>query len=100
MTPEEALRGATVNGARALGLQDRGVLDVGGEQITATQIVIATGARPMVPPIPGLDDVRYHTSDTIMRTSRKSSSITNSKLTVAPMLSAADLDPVQSGRTR
>ncbi len=29
MTPEEALRGATVNGARALGLDDRGVLDVG-----------------------------------------------------------------------
>ena len=29
MTPEEALRGATVNGARALGLADRGVLDVG-----------------------------------------------------------------------
>ena len=29
MTPEEALRGATVNAARALGLGDRGTLDVG-----------------------------------------------------------------------
>lgn len=29
LTPEEALRGATVNGARALGLADRGVLAVG-----------------------------------------------------------------------
>jgi imidazolonepropionase len=29
MTPEETLRGATVNGARALGLDDRGVLDIG-----------------------------------------------------------------------
>lgn len=29
LTPEEALRGATVNAARALGLQDRGVLRVG-----------------------------------------------------------------------
>jgi imidazolonepropionase len=29
MTPEEALRGATVNAARALGLGDRGVLTVG-----------------------------------------------------------------------
>jgi imidazolonepropionase len=29
MTPEEALRGATVNAARALGLDDRGVLDAG-----------------------------------------------------------------------
>jgi imidazolonepropionase len=29
MTPEEALRGATVNGARALGYEDRGVLEAG-----------------------------------------------------------------------
>jgi imidazolonepropionase len=29
LTPEEALRGATVNAARALGLSDRGVLRVG-----------------------------------------------------------------------
>lgn len=29
LTPEEALRGATVNGARALGLRDRGALRVG-----------------------------------------------------------------------
>ena len=29
MTPEEALRGITVNGARALGLSDRGTLSAG-----------------------------------------------------------------------
>jgi len=29
LTPEEALRGATVNGARALGLRDRGTLTAG-----------------------------------------------------------------------
>ncbi len=29
LTPEEALRGATVNAAKALGLQDRGVLRAG-----------------------------------------------------------------------
>ena len=29
MTPEEALRGATVNAARALGLDDRGTLEAG-----------------------------------------------------------------------
>jgi imidazolonepropionase len=29
LTPEEALRGATVHGARALGCQDRGMLRVG-----------------------------------------------------------------------
>ncbi len=43
------------------------VLEVGGEQLTAEQIVVAVGARPIVPPIPGLDTVAFHTSDTIMR---------------------------------
>jgi mycothione reductase len=38
-----------------------------GEQITADQIVIAAGSRPSVPDIPGLDDVDFHTSDTVMR---------------------------------
>ncbi len=43
------------------------MLEVGGEQLTAEQIVVAAGARPVVPPIPGLDMVVFHTSDTIMR---------------------------------
>ncbi len=38
----------------------------GGEQILSTRhIVIATGARPFVPPLPGLEDVGYLTSDTL-----------------------------------
>ncbi len=44
-----------------------GVLDVGGEKIGAERIVVAVGSRPTVPPIPGLDSVGFHTSDTIMR---------------------------------
>ena len=43
------------------------VLEVGGELLTAERIVIAAGSRPVVPPIPGLDGVSFHTSDTIMR---------------------------------
>lgn len=43
-------------------------LDAGGEQtITGDQIVIAVGARPVVPSIPGLDRIDFHTSDTVMR---------------------------------
>ena len=38
---------------------------VNGQTLTTRSIVIATGARPFVPPIPGLDDVGYLTSDTI-----------------------------------
>ena len=37
------------------------------ETITADRIVIAAGSRPMVPDLPGLGSVRFHTSDTVMR---------------------------------
>lgn len=40
-------------------------VEVNGETITTRNIVIATGARPLVPGIPGLDQVNYLTSDTI-----------------------------------
>ena len=43
-------------------------LDTGtGETITADHVVIATGSRPQHPYVPGLDDVPFHTSDTVMR---------------------------------
>ena len=45
-------------------------LAVGDEVITADRIVLAAGARPVLPPVPGLDEVGYHTSDTIMRLER------------------------------
>ena len=37
----------------------------GPRVLSAAQIVIATGARPSVPPLPGLDAVGYLTSDTV-----------------------------------
>ena len=41
-------------------------MDGGGTQrLTTRNIVIATGGRPFIPPLPGLDDVGYVTSDTI-----------------------------------
>lgn len=40
-------------------------VQVGDQKITTRSIVIATGARPLVPPIPGLDEVGYLTSDTV-----------------------------------
>ncbi len=47
---------------------DAHTLDTGtGETITADQVVIATGSRPTVPDVPGLPDVPFHTSDTVMR---------------------------------
>ncbi len=35
------------------------------ERLTARSIIIAAGARPAVPPLPGLDEVGYLTSDTL-----------------------------------
>lgn len=40
-------------------------VEVGGRELTTRSIVIATGARPLVPPIPGLDTIDYLTSDTV-----------------------------------
>ncbi len=41
-------------------------LEVGGETITAKKIVIATGARSALPPVPGLADIPYLTSTSAM----------------------------------
>ncbi|UHQ54905.1 dihydrolipoyl dehydrogenase family protein [Microbulbifer sp. YPW16] len=41
-------------------------LNSGGERVlTARAIVLATGAEPLVPPLPGLDQVDYVTSETL-----------------------------------
>ena len=40
---------------------------VGDETITAARIVVAAGARPAIPDVPGLAGCGYHSSDTIMR---------------------------------
>jgi mycothione reductase len=44
-----------------------GVLDVDGQQMRSERIVLAAGSRPRVPDIVGLDEVPFHTTDTIMR---------------------------------
>src|SRR6185503_20940435 len=38
---------------------------VNGRTLTTRAIIIAAGARPLVPPIPGLDKVEILTSDTV-----------------------------------
>ncbi|MDP1788060.1 FAD-dependent oxidoreductase [Nitrosomonas sp.] len=40
-------------------------VEVNGQTLTTRAIVIATGARPAIPEIPGLESVRYYTSDTL-----------------------------------
>ena len=40
-------------------------VSIHGRTLTTRAIIIATGARPLVPPIPGLQEVGYLTSDTV-----------------------------------
>ncbi|WP_170387710.1 dihydrolipoyl dehydrogenase family protein [Ruegeria atlantica] len=40
-------------------------VQAGKNLITARRVVIATGSSPLVPPIPGLDQVPYYTNETI-----------------------------------
>ncbi len=42
-------------------------LQVNGMTISADRVVIAAGARSFIPPIHGIDEVPFHTSDTILR---------------------------------
>lgn len=42
--------------------------DGGVQRLTTRSIVLATGARPFVPPLPGIEDTGYVTSDTLWET--------------------------------
>ncbi len=44
-----------------------GVLNVGGDELRARHILLAAGSRPYIPPIPGLAETPYVTSDDAMR---------------------------------
>ncbi len=44
-------------------------LKVGKEKIKGKTILLCTGSKPKIPPIKGLDKVKYHTSDTILEIS-------------------------------
>ncbi|MDE4276596.1 FAD-dependent oxidoreductase [Phaeobacter gallaeciensis] len=63
---QERFEGFGVRVIRALGrfISPREV-EAGDHVITARRVVIATGSSPLVPPIPGLDQVPYETNETL-----------------------------------
>lgn len=50
-------------------------LKIGEETITAPLIFLCTGSKPYIPSIKGLDEVSYHTSDTILNIKQLPSSV-------------------------
>lgn len=46
-------------------------LSVGGKTIKGRKIVLATGSRPLIPPIKGLENAGYQTSDSVIRMALK-----------------------------
>ena len=54
---------------------DEHTLEAGGRSLRGRKIFIATGARPSIPPIPGLDTIHYLTNESILRLERKPESM-------------------------
>ena len=50
-------------------------LEVKGEQIAGEKIFIASGARPLIPPIPGIDTIDYVTNESILRITERPKSL-------------------------
>ena len=65
----EALGAQVLSGTAAF--TDKRTLKVGETLVRARRFVLATGSRPVVPAIPGLDAVPYFTTDTILDNTRK-----------------------------
>ncbi len=62
----ERFEGLGVRVIRAHGrFSDARTVEAGGRAIRARRFVVATGSRPAVPPVPGLDDVPHLTNETI-----------------------------------
>lgn len=66
MDSQERFEGFGVNVIREFGsFVSPTQVQAGDNMITARRVVIATGSSPLVPPIPGLDQVPFYTNETI-----------------------------------
>jgi pyruvate/2-oxoglutarate dehydrogenase complex dihydrolipoamide dehydrogenase (E3) component len=63
---QERFEGLGVRVIREFGhFVDERTVEAGAYRITARRVVIATGSSPLVPPIPGIDQVPYFTNETL-----------------------------------
>ncbi|MFH0823862.1 MAG: FAD-dependent oxidoreductase, partial [Pseudomonadota bacterium] len=52
-----------ISGAAAFG--DRRRIEVNGRTISASNFILAVGTRPLIPPIPGINEIDYLTNETL-----------------------------------
>ncbi|MBI4333098.1 MAG: dihydrolipoyl dehydrogenase [Chloroflexi bacterium] len=50
-------------------------IEVNGERLTARQVFIASGSRPLTPPLKGLDSVPYLTNETVLQLAERPESL-------------------------
>ena len=63
---QERFEGLGVQVLRGAGrFVEPNLVEAAGQQVRAKRFVIATGSSPLVPPLPGLDEVPYLTNETI-----------------------------------
>ena len=69
IAPTDSVERFTALGVRVIRAEARftdwGTVETGGVTVKARRFVLATGSRPAVPPIPGLDGVGYLTNETV-----------------------------------
>ncbi len=63
----EDLENVTLYDSYVRFVSEHAVETADGQRITADQIVVAAGSRPVLPDIPGINLPQVHTSDTVMR---------------------------------
>ena len=77
IAPNDSVERFTALGVRVIQeearFKDARTVTAGDYEIRARRFVIATGSSPLVPPIPGLEDVPFLTNETIFSQTRKPS---------------------------
>ncbi len=69
-TPEKMRERGIQTHIGAARFLDNKTVEVGGQRLTAKKFIVATGARPTIPDIPGLKDADHHTYETIFENDR------------------------------
>ena len=64
---DEELDNVTLFSENVRFVSPHALVTASGQKITADEIVVAAGSRPVLPDVPGMDLPQVHTSDTVMR---------------------------------